>query len=81
MQVDVERLLQAGQFWFSQKGYTEWGMRRLYDREIEIALPEPRFVGFPPQGPCEPGVPFGRLVALDELGRLGPDTGLTQSLL
>lgn len=80
LQVDVERWLQVGQFWFSQKGYTEWGMRRLHDRRMEIALPEPRFVGFPQQGPNDPGVPFGRLVALDELARLGPDTGLTQRL-
>ncbi len=80
LQVDVERLLQVGQFWFSQKGYTERGIRRLHDRRMEIALPVPRFVGFPPQGPYDPGVPFGRLVALDELGRLGPDTGLSQRL-
>ncbi|MES2436341.1 MAG: hypothetical protein V4586_21210 [Pseudomonadota bacterium] len=80
LQVDVERWLQVGQFWFAQKGYTQSGMWRLHDRRMEIALPEPRFVGFPPQGPNDPGVPFGRLVALDELGRLGPDTGLSQRL-
>ena len=80
LQADVQRLLQVGRFWFSQKGYTYDAMRRQFDRGMNTALPEPRFVGFPPQGPYDPGVPFGRLVALDELARLGPESGLTQRL-
>ena len=41
---------------------------------------EPVFVAYPPRGPHVSGVPFGKLVAMDELVRLGPETGLTQRL-
>ncbi len=76
----VDNLLHVGQFWYGVKGYTRDGWLRQWDRPDLGSPPEPQFIAFPPRGPYTPGVPFGKLVALDELSRLGPETGLTQRL-
>ena len=73
----VEKHLRSGRFWYavkSERSYwrgTPWGLSSPI---------EPEFIAFPPRGPNVAGVPFGKLVAMDELQQLGPETGLTQRL-
>jgi len=69
--------LHSGRFWYALKS------DRSYSRGLPWGLSspmEPEFIAYPPRGPYVPGVPFGKLVAMDELVRLGPETGLTQRL-
>jgi hypothetical protein len=73
----VSKYLRSGRFWYAVRS------DRSYERGTPWRLSspmEPEFVAWPPRGPYVHGVPFGKLVAMDELLRLGPETGLTQRL-
>ncbi len=73
----VGMYLRTGRFWYAVKSDRQY--RRGTPWGLSSPL-EPEFAAFPPRGPYVSGVPFGKLVALDELARLGPETGLTQRL-
>jgi hypothetical protein len=76
----VDRPLHVGRFWYGMKGDTRDRWERQSDRPGLGNTAEPEFIAFPPRGPYAPGVPFGRLAAMDELVLLGPESGLTQRL-
>lgn len=69
--------LRTGQFWYALKSDRRYGRGTPWQLSSPL---EPEFIAWPPRGPHAPGVPFGKLVATEELLRLGPETGLTQRL-
>ncbi|GHC43520.1 hypothetical protein [Neogemmobacter tilapiae] len=84
LQRDVEAWMMLPSGWQrayrGMRGYTLGSLERGIRRGLAEDFPNLSIVAYPPQGPGREGVPFGKLVAIPELLRFGPENGLVQIL-